>query len=250
VLPGGRQKTIVNKTEEQIFTEVVLPFVSSGVIEAKWGTKTQSYQVLELRVYKTKDTWFKKGGLALDSFLSKSRNVFAILEKKAQKALGRGKHRVFVIMPIQGEKFGTQDEQRIYREFDQRFEVLEKVLGEYDCVAIRIDKEHPLQDLVNRIKEEIRKAKFIIADLTDERPSCYFEAGYAESMPRSVIYLASKDSVIHPGTPTKIHFDIHMNVNFFTNYTELEEKLRASVEKNQSKLFAEGPDVTTLKAAE
>jgi hypothetical protein len=237
VLPGARQKSIVNKTEEHILTDIVLPFVSSGFIEAKWGKKTQSYQVLELRIYKTKDSWDRKAGSTLETFLGKSRNIFSKFEARAQKALGKTVHRVFVIMPIQGEKFGSQDEQRIYREYDERFEVLERVLGEYECVAIRIDKEHPLEDLVNRIKEEISKAKFIVADLTDERPSCYFEAGYAEALRRPIIYLASKESVVQPGKDTKIHFDIHMNVNYFTNHKELEEKLRASVEKNKEKLF-------------
>lgn len=250
VLPGGRQKTIANKTEDQVFTDVVLPFVSSGIIQAKWGKKTQSYQVLELRIYKTEDAWFKKGGVALTAFLGNSRNIFASFEKRAQKALGKGAHRVFVIMPIQGEEYGSQDEQRIYHEYDQRFEALERVLGEYECVAIRIDKEYPLGERVNRIKEEIRKAKFIVADLTDERPSCYFEAGYAEALPRPIIYLASKESVIHPATKTKVHFDIHMSVNYFTNHKELEEKLKASIEKNKVKLFSEDVDKVTLKAVD
>jgi nucleoside 2-deoxyribosyltransferase len=153
-------------------------------------------------------------------------------------------------MPIQGEQFGSQDQQRIYREFDQRFETFEKTLIDFGCVAIRIDKEHPLENLVNRIKEEIYKAKFIIADLTDERPSCYFEAGYAEALSRPVIYFASKESVIHPGTSTKIHFDIHMNVNYFTNHKELEEDLHASVEKNWDKLLPAEEDAIALMPAE
>lgn len=87
--------------------------------------------------------------------------------------------------------------------------------------------------------EEIRDAVFIIADLTDERPSCYFEAGYAEGLPRSIIYVASKDSAVNPGTPTKIHFDIHMNVHFFSNHAELKENLAAAIEKNRDRLFSE-----------
>jgi hypothetical protein len=142
VLPGARQKSIVNKTEEKIFAEIVLPYFSSGFIEAKWGKKAQSYQVLELRIYKTKNAWSAKAGIKLEKFLQKSRNIYSNFEKKAQKALGKTVHRVFVIMPIQGEKFGSQDEQRIYREFDERFEVLERVLGEYRCGAIRIDKDN------------------------------------------------------------------------------------------------------------
>ena len=63
-----------------------------------------------------------------------------------------------------------------------------------------------------------------------------------------MIYVASKDSVIRPGTQTKIHFDIHMNVNYFTNHDQLAEKLRASIEKNRDRLFREDTPEPTLKA--
>jgi hypothetical protein len=102
------------------------------------------------------------------------------------------KVKVFIVMPIQGEQSGSQEEQRIYREYDERFEVIEKVVGRFGGVAIRIDKEHALEDLVGRIKREINDCRFVIADLTDERPSCYFEVGYAEALTRPVIYVASK----------------------------------------------------------
>ncbi len=147
-------------------------------------------------------------------------------------------HRVFVIMPIQGDEYGTQDDQRIQAEFDKRFEVIEKLLGSHDAVAIRIDKEHTLGELVKRIKEEIERAQFVIADLTDERPSCYFEVGYAEALRKPIIYVASKESVINPKTPTKIHFDIHRNVNMFVNHKQLKEKLDQSIKKNRKILFA------------
>src|SRR5207245_86960 len=86
------------------------------------------------------------------------------------------------------------------------------------------------------IKAEIRRARFLVADLTEERPSCYFEIGYAEALSRPVIPVASKESVMSPGTETKVHFDIHQNVRFFTNHEELAEKLRAAIEKNRKKL--------------
>lgn len=237
VLPGGRTKSIVNRTEEQIFSEVVLPFVSSGVIELDWGDKARAYQVLELRVYKTREPWYKKAGISLDEFLKSSKNVFSKFKSRAEKSLGVGAHRVFVIMPIQGEKYGTQDDQRIFREYDQRFEAIEKVLAESKCVAIRIDKEHPLDEVVSRIKQEIGDAQFVVADLTDERPSCYFEAGYAEALGRPIIYIASKESVVHPGVKTRVHFDVHMNVNSFSNHDEMCEKLKRCINKNKEILF-------------
>jgi len=240
--PGGRRKSIVNKTEEQMLTEYVIPFVKNGVIKERWGNTTKPYQVLELRIFGTTTTWHKGAGISLDIFIGKARNRYSTFEKRAQKALGTAVHRVFIIMPIRGEQFGTQDEQRIWREFDSRFEAIEKLLGKYDAVAIRIDKEFTLDELVKRIKDEIEKAAFIIADLTEERPSCYFEAGYAETLKKPIIFVASKESVVNPKTETKIHFDIHQNVNFFTNNKELTQKLTAALDKNRDRLFSQGTD--------
>ena len=236
VLSGNRQKTIPNKSEDRLLSEVVLPFVSKGVIAAKWGKTTQSYQVLELRIYETAAPWDKRTG-PLSDLTKGKRNQFSRFEAKAQKLLGKNAPRVFVIMPIQGEKHGTQEDQRVYREYDERFVAIETVIAKVGGVAIRIDKEHPLEDLVGRIKKEIRDAAFIVADLTDERQSCYFEAGFAEALPRPVIYVASKQSVLNPGTATKIHFDIHMNVQFFTNHKELRNKLSDAIDKNKERLF-------------
>lgn len=79
--------------------------------------------------------------------------------------------------------------------------------------------------------------RVVVADLTDERPSCYFEVGYAEALGKHVVFLASRESVINPGDDTRIHFDIHQNVQFFTNHDELAEKLRAVLEANRSELL-------------
>jgi len=235
-LSGDRQKIIPNCSDVEILSTVVLPFVASRVITRKWGSKTQSYQVLELRIYETKQAWDKRKG-PIVKFLKRKKNQYSRFATKAEELLATNKSKVFVVMPIQGEKHGDQDQQRIYGEYDKRFEAIESVVADAGGIAIRIDKEHPLEDLVARIKKEIRGCIFVVADLTDERPSCYFESGYAEALGRPVIYIASKQSVVKPGTPTKIHFDIHMNVQFFSNHGELIEKLRSAIEKNRSHLF-------------
>ena len=95
----------------------------------------------------------------------------------------------------------------------------------------------PLEDMVARIKKEIHGSSFVVADLTEERPSCYFEAGYAEALKKPVVYIASKESVKTPGLNTHIHFDVHMHVNYFVNHKELQEKLTAVVDKHKDKLF-------------
>lgn len=238
ILSGDRQKTVPNRTESELLSEIVIPFVASGVITSKWGAKVQSYQVLELRIYETKGPWDKRKGALIDQIKGK-KNLSKRFVEKAAKLLSTNKPKVFVITPIQGEKHGDQEQQRIFREFDERFEKMEAVISEAGGVAIRIDKEHALEDLVGRIKREIRSAQFLVADLTDERPSCYFEAGYAEALGKSVIYVASKQSVAKPGTKTNIHFDIHMNMNFFSNHDELAEKLGSAIAKNRKTLFGD-----------
>jgi nucleoside 2-deoxyribosyltransferase len=236
ILSGDRQKTIPNRTEAEVLSEIVLPFLANGVITAKWGAKVQSYQVLELRIYETKEPWNKVKG-PISDVIKRRKNVYKRFGDKAAALLSSNKPKVFIITPIQGEKHGDQEQQRIFKEYDLRFEAIEGVISDAGAVAIRIDKEHALEDLVGRIKKEIRGAQFVVADMTDERPSCYFEAGFAEALGRKVIYVASKQSVAKPGTPTKIHFDIHMNMNFFSNHDELKEKLSKAIEKNRHVLF-------------
>jgi hypothetical protein len=236
-LSGNRKKSIVNKSDDRMLAEIVMPFVATGTIKAKWGEKIQSYQVLELRIYQTDGPWDRKTGGTLEEFIGKRLNQYKKFEKKANAILGKESFKVFVVMPIQGEKYGTQNDQRIYKEFDERFQVIEKTIGKLNCVAIRIDKEVPLEDMVTRIKKEIHGSSFVIADLTEERPSCYFEAGYAEAINRKVIYIASKDSVRDPNIKTKVHFDIHMHVNYFINHKELQEKLKTVIEKHKEKLL-------------
>jgi hypothetical protein len=247
-LPGGATKTVMNRPEAEVMTGFIVPFIATGTITTNWGKKAHRRQALELRVYKTTKAFDKKQGVAFDKFIKGKQNIYGALAKRARNQLGPTT-RVFVVMPIQGDKYGDQEKQRIFKEYDERFDAIEKVLGDLDCYAIRIDKEAPLDGLVDRIKEEIRKADFIVADLTDERPSCYFEVGYAEALEVPVIHIASQQSVVHPGTKTEIHFDIHKNVNFFTNHKELQEKLRTVYEKNKPKLLAARTETSAVEAA-
>lgn len=204
----------------------------------EWGNSTRTRQAYELKIYETKDPYSKKTGGPFDDFIAGKRNRFATFEKEAQKRLKAKQYRVFIVMPIQGDEYGPQAARNVFLEFSARFSTIEGVLDDFDCVAIRIDREAPMGSLVDRIKHEINRAQFVVADLTDERPSCYFEVGYAEALGKPVMFVASKESVTSPGEETKIHFDIHQNVGFFGNHDELARKVREVVEKNRAALFA------------
>jgi nucleoside 2-deoxyribosyltransferase len=235
---GSQQKSIFNKTHEQAL-DIVTEFMQEGTITTRWGNATRTRQALELRIFQTNEKYNKTSGTSFSDFAKRRRNVYPRLEKEAEERLPQNRVRVFVVMPIQGDEFGSQTEQQIKREYDERFQVIEGVLQEFGCVAIRIDKQQHLGDLVSRIKQEIHRSRFVIADLTDERPSCYFEVGYAEALGRPVLHVASRESIMEPGAETKIHFDIHSNVRFFTNHTQLAEEIKAAVEANEALLLSD-----------
>lgn len=242
---GGAQKTLPNRSEDALMLQVIVPFVATGVVTANWGTTLKSYQVHELKVYRTDTAWDKKFG-SLADFIGNKRNQAKRFCDAARKLLAKDKPRIFMVTPIQGSKHGDQEQQRILKEYDDRFSVVEDVVSGYGGVAIRIDREQTLDELVSKIKKEIKQASFFVADLTDERQSCYFECGYAEALEKPIIYVASQNSVMKPGNPTKIHFDIHRNIQFFTNVIELRDKLSSVIEMNKLKLFASETETSTL----
>lgn len=66
---------------------------------------------------------------------------------------------------------------------------LEVHVPAYDIVA-------PAFDIVSAL-EEIRLALFMLADLTGERPSCYYELGLAEALGKPVQIIAESGTKIH-----------------------------------------------------
>jgi hypothetical protein len=235
-LPNGARKSVFNRDRGQV-VEHVTEFLRDGTLTTQWGSTDRTRQAYELRVYETKEPYNKKSSGPFDAFIGNKRNQYSKFEQEAQKRLAKKRHRVFIVMPIQGDEYGPQSDRNVFMEFTARFSVIEGVLDEFDCVAIRIDREAPMGSLVDRIKAEIRRSQFLVADLTDERPSCYFEVGYAEALQKPVIFVASKESVLRPGEDTRVHFDIHQNVQFFGNHDELAKKVRDVITKNAGQLF-------------
>ena len=80
--------------------------------------------------------------------------------------------------------------------------------------ARRVDKHNQGGLLKNEIISFIQDADIIIADLTNERPNCYLEIGYAMGIDkfRNLILTVREDHFpespsFHKGGP-KIHFDL------------------------------------------
>lgn len=84
--------------------------------------------------------------------------------------------------------------------------------------AERIDEPQSNERITDRILESIRRAGYIIVDLTHSRPNVFFEAGYAHGIGKIPIYIARQGS--------KLEFDLKdYPVLFFKNLRELKESI-------------------------
>jgi len=84
--------------------------------------------------------------------------------------------------------------------------------------AERVDEVQSNDRITDRILESINKAQFVIVDLTHSKPNVFYEAGYAQGLKKTPIYIARH------GTP--LAFDLKdYPVIFFNNMRELKSKL-------------------------
>jgi hypothetical protein len=103
----------------------------------------------------------------------------------------------------------------------------------YRCV--RADEIQHDERITDVIVDQIKRADYLVADLTHERPNCYYELGYAHALGKRVIVTARKGATIH--------FDVKdWNFIQYDGAVDLCEKL--------TKRLAEPAAVVKLTAAE
>jgi len=89
--------------------------------------------------------------------------------------------------------------------------------------AERVDEPQSNDRITDRILESIRKAEYVIVDVTYSRPNVFFEAGYAHGIGKIPIYIAKEG--------TELEFDLKdYPAIFYKNFKQLkldiEKRLR------------------------
>ncbi|GJM17487.1 MAG: hypothetical protein DHS20C13_28140 [Thermodesulfobacteriota bacterium] len=82
----------------------------------------------------------------------------------------------------------------------------------------RYTTEDPVFNLQSTL-QDLRRSEFVFADLSLERPSCYYELGLAEALGKPVYLVAVIGTEIHQTASRRL-------VNFYKDNTELAILLR------------------------
>lgn len=93
----------------------------------------------------------------------------------------------YVIMPV-GADHQFEDKRSILQKVAEK-EGLTPYFPFHRTSKMTFDKETTLSD--------IRESDFVLADLSMERPSCYFELGLAQALGKDVYLIAQQDTDIH-----------------------------------------------------
>ncbi len=129
---------------------------------------------------------------------------------------------IFVIMPMMNES----DEMQI--KIHNVYATIKAVAADIKYRAQRVDEISGSKSIDNKIFEHIKKAELIIADLSYERPNCYFELGYALALGKEIIIISENGS--------KIHFDVDHYDNFsYKNPVELSGALKSKLQEFRMK---------------
>lgn len=92
-----------------------------------------------------------------------------------------------------------------------------------NVVAERIDERATNEPITRRMLKAIEEAEYVVVDLTNPRPNVYYEAGYAQGMGKTPVYVARQG--------VEIPFDVRdYPVIIYPNMRELKNSLAERLE--------------------
>ena len=97
-----------------------------------------------------------------------------------------------------------------------------------------VDEEEHNDDVTDKIITMIKRARFVVADFTEQRAGVYYEAGYAKGLNIPVIHTVIKDEI------AKLHFDIN-HQNFIAWENSKLEDFREKLKDRITETIGDGP---------
>jgi hypothetical protein len=95
---------------------------------------------------------------------------------------------------------------------------IKRATTQHGIEAVRVDEIEHSKKITDVILEQLRRARFLVCDISTERPNVYYELGFAHGIGKEVILVAREG--------TTLHFDIKdYNVIFYKSYSDLESRV-------------------------
>jgi hypothetical protein len=92
-------------------------------------------------------------------------------------------NRLFVVMPLRDERV-----KNLYNL------VFTRIADDFGYDLVRVDKIHTSGIISTEILESIKRSALVIADLTGNRPNCYYEAGFADALGKDLVLTTHVES--------------------------------------------------------
>jgi hypothetical protein len=238
---GSLRRYWWNRRRDDLVQDVIVPFVSKQVtivnrkgvpalfnfsaVEYITLVKTDEKLALEKGEIVPKNlrrTVFVRAHCATKEFAKELKEETAAPKTRSliERATSVPRNQIFVVM-----RFGDS-------ELDSAYEGVIKPLGEsFGFEVVRVDEIPDSGNITQQILENISSSAIVLADLSGERPNCYYEAGFAHAIGKEIIF-AVKDG-------SKIHFDL-AGYRFISWRTEsdyrrkLRERIESIVEKRNA----------------
>jgi hypothetical protein len=204
---GERLRHWWNRRRDDIVSDVLVPFVGKQVLQLKragmpslFNFGTASYLTILKTSDKLKppsdrrtptelgDRTFVESHNATEEFVNELRLVSSTLAARSviERSLLPTLNQIFVIM-----KLGDT-------ELDSAYEGVIAPLGkEFGYKVVRIDQIQDSGNITQQILENIAQSRLVLAELSGERPNCYYEAGFAHALGKEMIFASQHKYEIH-----------------------------------------------------
>ena len=205
---GTKSRYWWNRTRDSLAKDVVVPFVTKQVVTASRNGVASLFNfgaAEYVTIIKSKDKLkrpatgkapvelsdaaFVKANEATNEFVEELRIAAVPTKDRSliQLALTPPENKLFVIM-----KFGDAA-------LDSAYEGVYKPAGlaaGFEKV-VRVDEIQDSGNMSQQIVEHIATSRLVIADLSGERPNCYYEAGFAHALGKPIVFCVRQQDTIH-----------------------------------------------------
>jgi len=237
-----------NRTREDLVADLVLPLVGKEIRavsrrgkQALFNFGAISYMTIVRTTSQLKrpaagkippqlrDREFVQEHDVAEEFLDELKAQSASSESRSilQQSIAKPLKQIFVVM-----KFGDP-----YLDSAYRGAIKAVAEDQFGFRVLRVDEIRDAGQIANQVLENIAQSEIVLAELSGERPNCYYEAGFAHALGKTMIFCIRQGE--------NIHFDL-AGYRFIRWQTE--EDLRQQLRQHLESYTSKGADAGQARA--